>query len=80
MDGRIMPLAMLPAGCTGRIVGISHCGRGLARRISDMGLSCDSRLRVISSGGMGPVLVQVRDCSVAVGRGVARRILVAKEM
>ena len=79
MNNNIMPLTMLPAGSSGRVVDIDHCGRGLARRISDMGLSCDSRLRVISSGRAGPVLIQVKDCSVAVGRGVAQRILVAKE-
>jgi Fe2+ transport system protein FeoA len=48
--------------------------------MSDMGLYDGSEVMVISSAGAGPVLMQVNDCKIAVGRKVAKQILVAKEM
>lgn len=80
MDRMIMPLAMLPTGSRGVVVDMGDYGRGLARRMSDMGLYDGSEVRIISSVGVGPVLIQVNDCKLAVGRGIARKILVAKEM
>jgi ferrous iron transport protein A len=80
MERAIVPLAMLPQGVKGRVVNIGSYGRGLARRMSDMGLYDGLEVRVVSSCGAGPVLLQVKDCTVAVGRGVANQILVAKEM
>ncbi|HOB43590.1 MAG TPA: FeoA family protein [Bacillota bacterium] len=80
MDKTIMPLTELPRGCKGTVVNVGNYGRGLARRMSDMGLYDGSEVMVISSAGAGPVLMQVNDCTIAVGRGVAKKILVAKEM
>jgi len=80
MDGTIVPLATLPTGVKGRVVNIGSYGRGLARRMSDMGLYDGLEVKVVSSCRTGPVLLQVKDCNIALGRGVANQILVAREM
>lgn len=56
-----------------RIIGIS-AGRGLVRRLADMGLAVGRVVEVVSKGP--PIVVKVMDCEIAIGRGIARKILV----
>jgi ferrous iron transport protein A len=76
-----IPLAMLPVGRKGRITGIRG-GRGLVRRLSDMGFIQDVEVKVIYShashnpGRRGPLVVEVKDSRIALGRGVAMKIIV----
>ena len=52
-------------------------GRGLARKLDAMGLRPGKELRMISSQFMrGPITVLLDGRQVALGRGIARRILV----
>lgn len=80
MKRTIVPLTMLPPGASGVIVDIESTGRGFMRRLGDMGLYYGSEIKVVSSTGLGPILIQVKDCTMAIGRGVARRILVARKV
>ncbi len=69
-------LASLPPGGEGRLVAI-HGGRGQALRLRRLGLRPGALVRIVAAGGWGgPVLVEVDGCRVAVGRGLARHILV----
>lgn len=51
-------------------------GRGIRSKLYSMGLVPGVRLRVLSRSGAGPVVVGVRDFRLAIGRGMAEKILV----
>ena len=51
-------------------------GRGLMRRLMDLGITKGCVFEVVQSGGSGPVLIQVRGTRIAVGKNLACRILV----
>ena len=72
-----IPLAFLSVGEEGVIVEMQG-GRGMSQRLSEMGFTNSTRVRVLSSSSPGPVLVGVRDARIAIGRGVAMKILVNK--
>jgi len=71
-----MTLDMLPAGKSAVVVGLQG-GRGVMRKLDAMGLRPGKRVRMLSSQFMsGPITVLVDGRQVAMGRGIARRILV----
>lgn len=72
-----IPLAFLSVGEEGVIVEMQG-GRGMSQRLSEMGFTNSTRVRVLSSSSPGPVLVSVRDARIAIGRGIAMKILVHK--
>jgi ferrous iron transport protein A len=54
-----------------------HGGRGLQARLRALGLAEGQVVRKLSSLGLGgPVIVMINRTQVAIGRGMARRILV----
>ncbi|MBL7125544.1 MAG: ferrous iron transport protein A [Dehalococcoidales bacterium] len=73
-----MPLAMVVPG---KLVTVTEVrdGRGLQRRLADMGLTLGVQIRVINGQMSGPVLIDLRGSRVALGRGIAQKIVV-KEM
>ena len=70
-----MPLAMAYSGEEVTIVDIRG-GRGLARRLADMGLIPGTTLRVINSQMPGPILIDLRGSRLVLGFGVAQKIMV----
>jgi ferrous iron transport protein A len=75
--GATMPLAMATPGELVRIVGIRG-GLGLGRRLADMGLVPGTDVRIMSGGRPGPVLLEARGTKLAIGHGVAQKIMVAR--
>ena len=75
MTGQGMPLAMARPGELLRVIGV-RAGWGLQRRLADMGLTPGVEIRVINSQMPGPVLIDVRGSRVALGRGVAQKVMV----
>jgi len=73
-----MPLAFLSVGEGGVIVEMQG-GRGMTQRLSEMGFTNYTQVRVLSSSSPGPVLVGVRGARIAIGRGIAMKIMVNKE-
>ena len=73
-----MPLAMVVPG---KLVTVTEVrdGRGLQRRLADMGLTLGVQIRVINGQMSGPVLIDLRGSRLALGRGIAQKIVV-KEM
>ena len=71
----MMPLSMASAGETVEVANV-RAGWGLQRRLADMGLTPGVRVRVISSGKPGPVVLDVRGSRLALGHGVAGKIMV----
>jgi ferrous iron transport protein A len=48
----------------------------MARRLADMGLALGSEAVMLRGSGEGPVLVAVGDARIAIGRGMASRVMV----
>jgi len=72
---KIVPLATVCPGRKVRIVSLL-AGRGLQRRLMDMGLNIGSEVEVISSIGRGPLLIACRETRLMVGFGMAKKIMV----
>jgi Fe2+ transport system protein FeoA len=53
-----------------------HGGMRVLRRLLDLGLTTGCSFEVIHGGERGPVLLQVRGTRVALGQGLASRLLV----
>ena len=71
-----IPLTMLKAGQSGKIVEIQG-GPGLINRLNALGIRPGKRITKVSSMLIrGPVTVQVGGTQVAMGFGMARRVIV----
>ncbi len=66
----------LAPGQSAQVVAI-RAGHGLALRLRSMGLRPGTVVRAVASGPLrGPILLELNGTRLALGRGVARRILV----
>ncbi|MGC8775477.1 MAG: FeoA family protein [Chlorobaculum sp.] len=88
------PLGMLGKGEVGEIVnlrsGQHHAGAGCehghhhvhgrdnGKRLAEMGFSVGQTIEIIENSPGMPLLVRVHDSRVAIGRGVAMRIMVRR--
>jgi ferrous iron transport protein A len=76
MDQNIIPVTELKPGQTATIAGIQG-GMGMVRRLSSLGIFEGRSITKVSGQWMrGPVIVRTGSTDVAVGYGMARRILV----
>lgn len=69
-------MTRVSAGVTVKLVSLS-AGWGLQRRLADMGLTPGVAIKIISSGRPGQVVIEVRGSRIALGRGMAQKILVS---
>jgi Fe2+ transport system protein FeoA len=51
-----------------------HGGRGLVRRLKEMGIGIGETVRVIKNHRPGPLVLEVMDSKLCIGHGVARKI------
>ncbi|MBW2568093.1 MAG: ferrous iron transport protein A [Deltaproteobacteria bacterium] len=51
-------------------------GRGVRSKLYSMGLVPGITLKILSRNGSGPVMIAVRDSKLAIGRGIAEKIIV----
>lgn len=70
-----MPLALIAEGEEVRLIAI-HGGHHMRRRLADLGLNTGMTLRVIRRNPSGPMILDVKDSRLAVGRGMANRVIV----
>jgi len=70
-----MPLSMVSPGTKVKIRHVRG-GWGLQRRLADMGLTPGVEVMVISGQCPGPVVLEVRGSRLALGHGVAHRVVV----
>ncbi len=70
-----MPLAMVAPGEEVRLTAIRG-GRRMRRRLADLGLNLGLTVRVVQRDGHGPLILAVKDSRLALGRGMAHRIMV----
>ena len=72
-----MPLSMASPDETVKVVAV-RAGWGLQRRLADMGLTLGVKVRVINSQRTGPVVIDIRGSRLALGQGVAHKIMVTE--
>ena len=75
-DGKIVTLRQMPSGQRGKVVEVQG-GHGLVGRLSALGIRPGKRITKVSSMFMrGPVTIQLGNTQVAIGFGMANRIIV----
>jgi Fe2+ transport system protein FeoA len=76
----MMPVALLSPGEHAEVVRLGEAGScdasGLCRA-SDMGLRCGQTVQMLSNTGSGPILLKVGNTRIAIGRSLARQVLVS---
>lgn len=75
-DAKPFPLSMAEEGATLRIQSL-NAGRGLALRLTELGLNVGSELRVVQRQG-GGLLIARGEGRIALGGGMAAKILVVR--
>lgn len=70
----VVTLDMLPPGSRARVVHIDAGTRAL-RRLIEMGITPGTVVEIVRNYG-GPILVRVRGTIIALGKGMARKVLV----
>lgn len=70
-----IPLTKAAIGEPFRLVSMEG-GRGLQRRLAELGLTPGVNLRVLQDCG-GPLLIAIRNSRIALGRGMAKKITVS---
>jgi ferrous iron transport protein A len=53
-----------------------RAGSGLQRKLADMGLTPGAEIKLINCQGVGPVLIDLKGSRLALGRGMAMKIMV----
>ena len=75
-NGKQITLTQMKTGQNGTVVQVQG-GRGLVNRLNALGIRPGSRITKLSSMVMrGPITIQVNRAQVAVGFGMAKRIIV----
>ncbi|MCD6510376.1 MAG: ferrous iron transport protein A [Thermoprotei archaeon] len=74
MSWTVIPLLMLNPGEEGEVIQIDG-GWGIVRRLAELGIYPGAIVRMMNKS-WGPVVILVSGVRIAIGRGMARRILV----
>lgn len=74
-SGSSIPLAFLPNGSECEIIEFRG-GRGMVQQMAKMGVIPFTKIRMVSSNFPGPVLIDVKDSRIALGSGIAMKIIV----
>lgn len=76
-DG-LVPLSQVAPGERVVLVAIDG-GKCLRKRLADLGLNIGTTVRVVQNARFGPMILAVKeDCRLALGRGMAHKILVTR--
>lgn len=86
----MLPLGLLTSGEKGEITYVRDCGHktGVSEsggkekgrcRVEDMGIRVGKTVKVLSNEGLGPLLLKVDESRIAIGRGMAMKIMVKKK-
>ena len=74
----MMPLAMCQEGEEVEIHCVG-CGHRIKRRLCDLGLYDNTKIKIIKNDISGPIIVKVKNSKLVIGRGQANKIFVDKE-
>ena len=70
----MMPLAMCQEGEEAKIRCV-YCGQSLKKRLCELGLYDGTTVKVIKNDVSGPIIIQVKDSKLVIGRGQANKIM-----
>ncbi len=73
----LLPLGLLSTGEVATVVEIV-AGRYMGIRIEDMGVREGKVVEVLNNEGHSPLLIKVNDSRIAMGRGMAMKIMVRR--
>jgi len=76
-ESDVVPLSMLGPQERGVVADLAG-GRGLLCRMTALGFTPGAEVEVVQNFGRGPLIAEVRDARIALGRGEARRIYVRR--
>lgn len=76
MDDGVAPLSTLHSGSRGTVIALQG-GGGFQERVTDMGLFVGCEVEVLGGGDGGRMLLAVGDTRIALGHGMADKVLVA---
>ena len=76
MKTNIIPLPMASLSKRVKVVSLSG-GRGMQERLISMGLGPGSEIEVMRRGAPGPFIIAVGETRLAVGAGMAQKIMVS---
>ena len=71
----MMPLSMVELNQEVKLVSILG-GARIKKRLADLGLNVGMTIKVLRRNGGGPMILAVKDSRLALGMGVANKILV----
>jgi len=74
----MLPLGLLTPEDKAEVVEIIS-GRQMCIRVEDMGLRTGKIVEVLSNDGRGPLLLRVDESRIAIGRGLAMKIMVRRK-
>jgi len=77
MKTNIIPLTMVLSGKKVKIVSLAG-GRGMQERLISMGLRPGAEIEVMRRGAPGPFIVAVGEARLAIGAGMAQKIMVSE--
>ncbi|MCK4809919.1 MAG: ferrous iron transport protein A [Candidatus Omnitrophica bacterium] len=72
----MIPLTVVSPGSKVRIVSIIG-GRGVREHLFGMGLDVGIEIEVLKQGAPGPFLIAFKETRLAIGQGVAQKIMVS---
>jgi len=72
-----MPLPMASPGKRVKIFSLAG-GRGMQEHLISMGLGPGSEIEVIRKGAPGPFIIAVKETRLAIGAGMAQKIMVSE--
>jgi len=72
---QLLPLSCARAGEPVRLISV-QAGKAVNRRLSDMGLPLGAVLEVVPTAPAGPMLVEHGGTRIALGRGLASKLMV----
>jgi len=77
MEKHLIPLTTVLPGNKVTIISLAG-GRGMQERLISMGLGPGSEIEVVQRGAPGPFIVAVKESRLAIGSGMAQRIMVSE--
>ena len=76
-NNQTLPLSMVNSGEYAELIAVQS-GHVLQKRLADLGLNVGTQVRIVQSDPTGPMIVAFKDdARLAIGRGVAQKILVS---
>jgi ferrous iron transport protein A len=74
----MFPIGLLSPGERGEISAIREGGGKCDCRIEDLGLRVGKTVEMLNNGGGGAILLKVDEARLAIGRGMAMKIMVKR--